>query len=416
MTDFQITRTKDEPGATTLTVQAPVEVVQAAEKKAAGYYARRVKLPGFRKGKAPPEIVRKRFGDAIRETVIQELVKDSWKQAVESESLEPVGDPEVHKLKFEIDQPVTFEFLVETKPEIKVERPGGFTVTRKVEPVTDEMILQQLERIQNQKAPWLPRDDGKPDLGDLVRVTIATPSADGEIGDEKPYDIVLGQDQALPAVEEAIMQLDVGESRPTSITFPADFPDETKRGQSIKTHITLHEVKRQNLPELDDDFAREVGDFETLEALKASIREDMERAATRDADASVRRDLIEQIATANQVPAPRPMVNRLLRAYAEAYQVPHEGFERFVSEFGPIVEHQVKRELVIQTVASQQHIEATEEDLDERVAEMATRQNTDAGKMYATLQRENRLRDLERDIIETRVFEYLIAQSTVQTA
>lgn len=413
MTEFQITRTKDEPGATTLAVEAPVEVVQAAERKAAGYYARRVKLPGFRKGKAPPEIIRKRFGDAIRETVIQELVKDSWKQAVERESLEPVGDPEVHKLKFETDQPVTFEFLVETKPDVGIERPGGFTLKRSLESVTDAMVTEQLERLQKQKAPWQPREEGKPETGDLVRVTIATPNDEGEVGEAKPYDIVIGQDQALPAVEEVILQLDVGESRSTPIAFPADHPDETKRGQSIGMHITLHEIKRQALPDLDDDFAREVGDFDSLSALRTAIREDMEKSAARDADATVRKDLIEQIAAANQVPAPRPMVNRLLRAYAEAYQVPAEGFERFVGEFGPIVEHQVKRELIIQTVATQQNIEATEEDVDERVAEIAKRQDTDVGKMYASLQRENRIKDLERDITENKVFDYLIEQSTV---
>ncbi len=414
MTEIQITRTKDEPGATTLSVEAPVEVVLAAEKKAAGHYARRVKLPGFRKGKAPPEIIRKRFGDAIRETVIQELVKDSWKQAVESQSLAPISEPEVHKLKFEADQPVTFEFLVETKPDITFDRLGGFTVTRTEESVTDAMVTQQIDQIRQQKAPWVPLEEGKPQDGDMVHVTITTKNDEGD-DEQKTYDIVLGKNQALPAVEEVILQMQAGESKETSISFPADFPDETKRGQSMSMHVTVHECKRQELPELTDDFAREVGDFETADDLQKSVKEDMGRVASREADAQVRRDLIEQIGAANDVPAPRPMVNRMLRAYAEAYQVPQDGFERFVGEFGPVVEHQVKRELIIQGVAAKESLASTEEELDDRVAEIAKNQKTDVAKVYATLQKENRLKDLERDVTETKVFDFLIGQSTVTT-
>ena len=174
--------------------------------------------------------MRKRFGDAIRETVIQELVKDSWKLAIEAESLAPVADPEVHKLKFEADQPVTFEFLVETKPEVKLDRLGGFTVTRNEESVTDAMVTQQIDHLRQQKAPWIPVEEGKPQDGDLANVAITTKNDAGD-DEENTYDIVIGQNQALPALEEVILQLDVGASKDASITFPPDFPDETKRGQ-----------------------------------------------------------------------------------------------------------------------------------------------------------------------------------------
>ena len=139
----------------------------------------------------------------------------------------------------------------------------------------------------------------------------------------------------------------------------------------------------------------------------------MERTATREADSKVRRDLLEQIAAANDVPAPRPMVNRMLRAYAEAYQVPQDGFERFVGEFGPVVEHQVKRELIIQGVAAKESLTTTEEELDARVTDIAENQKTDVAKVYAALQKENRLKDLERDVTENKVFDFLISQSTV---
>ena len=128
-TDILITRTKDEPGATTLSVEAPAERVKRAEKKAVSMYAKRVRLPGFRKGKVPLNIVKQRFGDAIKEAVVQELVQESWKLAVEQESLEPLGQPHVQELKLEDDAPLTFEFLVEVKPQIELTRLGAASLS-----------------------------------------------------------------------------------------------------------------------------------------------------------------------------------------------------------------------------------------------------------------------------------------------
>ena len=197
-TEIQITRTKDEPGATTLAVEAPVEVVRKAERKAASYYAKRVRLPGFRKGKVPPDVVRRRFGDAIKETVIKELVTDSWKIALDREKLEPIAEPQVHELKFEENQPVTFEFLVEVKPDLAIDRVGGFSVTRKVPPVTEEMVEAQIEELRRQNAPLIPIENAKPEPGDYVQVTLAMLEG-GEDTEGKPYHLQLGAGQAIPA-------------------------------------------------------------------------------------------------------------------------------------------------------------------------------------------------------------------------
>ena len=118
MPDILVTTARDEPGAKALRVEVPVERVRAAQDKATAYYARRIKLPGFRKGKVPPDVVRKRFHDAIREQVVRELIGESWKLAVEQEGLKPIADPRVRDLKFEDDAPVTFELFVEVRPEI----------------------------------------------------------------------------------------------------------------------------------------------------------------------------------------------------------------------------------------------------------------------------------------------------------
>ncbi|MCH8143409.1 MAG: trigger factor [Gemmatimonadetes bacterium] len=411
-TDIQITRTKDEPGETTLRVEAPVERVQAAERKAASRYAKRVRLPGFRKGKVPLNVIRRRFGDAIKEAVVQELLQESWKLALEKEDLEPIAEPRIRGLKIEENSPVTFEILVEVKPEVNVERLGGFSLQRKVAPVSDEMVGEQLEELRRQKARWVPVEGEKPQPGQMVRITIDT-EKDGEEKEGRPYELVIGQDQALPEVEDKIMQLLPGETTDTTITFPSDTEDQSKQGHTISARITLYEVKEQQLPELDGAFAAEVGDFDSVDDLREAVRKDLEENAKREADADVRRQLVEQIAAANDIPAPQSLVNRLLAAYREAYRVPDDQADKFAAEFVSMAETQVKRDLLLEHIAERHDLKATEEDIDERVEKIATARDTEPGKVFASLQRENRIKELERSITEEKVFAYLLEQSPV---
>jgi trigger factor len=228
--------------------------------------------------------------------------------------------------------------------------------------------------------------------------------------------MVLGEGRALPDVEERVMSLLPGETVDAEVRFPDDHPDESKRGQSRRVRITLHEVKRQELPPLSDDFAREVGDFETLDALRAAIRSDLEADARSAADGTVRQELLQQIYAANEVPAPASLVNRLVRGYMEAYQIPAEQFDTFAAEFRPVAEQQVRRELVLDTVVDAQKLAATEAELDERVSALAGGRNVSAGQMYAQLEKAGRLRDLERSITEEKAFAWLLQQSTVVDA
>lgn len=411
-TDIQITRTKDEPGETTLRVEAPVERVQEAERKAASRYAKRVRLPGFRKGKVPLNVIRRRFGDAIKEAVVQELLQESWKLALEKEDLEPIAEPRIRGLKIEENSPVTFEILVEVKPEVNVERLGGFSLQRKVAPVSDEMVGEQLDELRRQKARWVPVEGEKPQPGQMVRITIDT-EKDGEEKEGRPYELVIGQDQALPEVEDKIMQLLPGETTDTTITFPSDTEDQSKQGHTISARITLYEVKGQQLPELDGAFAAEVGDFDSVDDLREAVRKDLEENAKREADADVRRQLVEQIAAANDIPAPQSLVNRLLAAYREAYRVPDDQADKFAAEFVSMAETQVKRDLLLEHIAERHDLKATEEDIDERVEKIATARDTEPGKVFASLQRENRIKELERSITEEKVFAYLLEQSPV---
>ena len=413
MTDIQITKTHAEPGETSLAVSVPPESVRAAEERVTRAYQQRARLPGFRQGKAPAAVVRKKFAEDIRQQALQELVQESWRAAIEQEKLKPIADPHIHNLKWEEGSPVTFELHVEVKPELKLDRLGGFRLTRTLPAVTEAQVDAQLNELRAQRAPWTPVVDEKPKPKDLVHVTIATREGT-EIKDPQPYQLVLGEGRAIPEVEEQIMTLLPGEMADAIVRFPDDFAEEAKRGQTRNVRITLHEVKRQQLAELDDAFAREVGDFESLAALRQAVTEDLRKEAEREADAKLRAELIEQIVSANGVTAPRPLVERALYMYAQAYGVPEERWPQFAEEFRPVAEAQVRRDLVLDHVMDAQGLRATEAELDQRIQELAERRGTPPAQLYASLEKAKRLRDVERSITEEKVFNYLLSQSTVE--
>jgi trigger factor len=413
MSQITVEKTAEDSASKSLRVTVPVERVREAEARALKYYAKRARLPGFRQGKAPDTVVRKRFGDAIRQTVLEEVIRESWETAKSSESLKPITDPSIRNLKFEEGSPIEFELHVEVRPELKLERVGNFKLERRVIPVPDSAVDEQLARIREQKAAWIPVEGTNPSPGQMVRIEVATLEND-VAGPSQPHDLVLGENQTIPELEERIMAMRPGETVDTEVRFPDDHPDESRRGQTRRLRVTLHEVKRQELPPLDDALAGEVGDFENLEALRAAVRQDLERDATRESDAELRRKLLEQIVEANRVEAPHSLVHRLMHGYADMYKVPEDQLATFERQFHDIAENQVKRDLVLDAVAESHSLRATEAELDERINSMAAARSVPAGQLYSTLQKSNRLAELERALTEEKVFDFLLKQSTVE--
>ena len=413
MPEILVKKTRTEPGEAALEVTIPPDNVRAAEERATKFYQERARLPGFRQGKVPAAVVRKKFAEGIREETLRELVQESWRVAQKQEELKPIADPHIHNLKWEAGSPVTFEFHVELKPELKLERLGNFRLTRKVAAVTAAQVDAQLNAMREQRAPWTPVANEKPKPKDLVDVIIAT-RENGAAKDPQPYQFVLGEGRAIPDVEERIMALIPGESVDATVRFPDDFAEEAKRGQTREIQLTLREVKRQELPALDDALAREMGDFESVEALRGAVAADLGKEAEREADAKLRGELIQQIVEANHVVAPRPLVERVLGAYAQAYEIPEERWQQFAQEFRTIAESQVRRDLVLDYVVETQNLRATEAELDQKVQELAQRRGVPAGQLYASLEKAKRLRDIARSITEEKVFTYLLSQSTVE--
>ena len=412
MPDIAIQKTKEDLASKSLQVTVPAERVKAAELQALAKYAKSARLPGFRKGKAPEALIRRKYADAIRQAVLEELVQAGWERARETEKLRPVGQPHIHDLKWSDGNVVEFELHVDVHPELTLAKTGGFALHRTLVPVTDAQLTEQLDKLREQKATWSPIEGSKPTAGNLVELTIANLD-EGEASDDRPYSLVLGEGQAIPELEARVMDLAQGASREVAVQFPEDYPEEAKRGKSRKLRLTLREVKRQELPALDDAFAREQGDFEDLAALQKAVREDLGKEALRDADAKVRDQLIQAIIAANDVPAPKSLVDRLSGGYAEAYGIPKEQHATFRAEFETVAAAQVRRNLVLDAVVDAHKLAATEADIDARVSELAKARNAPPAQLYASLEKAGRLRDLERALTEEKAFTWLLSQSTV---
>ena len=412
--NIEITPKKTDGVERLLQISVPVETVRDAEDKAARRYASSVRLPGFRPGKAPPAMVKKKFADAIRQETLESLVQEAYKEVVEREQLKLASQPHVHDVKFGENEPLTFELHLEVRPEIALQRIQGFRVQRTERHVTDEQVREQVDQVRDQRATWTPVED-KPAPGDMVTVVLATADETGVMPEGKQYPLVLGAGQAIPGIEELIMEAQPGQTVERPVKWPEDFPDEAQRSKTKKVRVTVQDVKRKTLPELDDAFAREVGDFDSIDALRKAVRDDLEANAQRETESEVRQRLLDDIIGANQFDIPPSWVAQLVDAYANAYQIPEGEKDRFATEFRPMAERQVRRDLVIDTVAERESLTATEADLDDRIAETAAKRGGDPGQLYASLQKAGRLKELERSITEDKVFKWLLERNTVET-
>ncbi|HEY0779590.1 MAG TPA: trigger factor [Gemmatirosa sp.] len=419
--DIQITPKESTGVERHLDVSIPPEAVAAAEDKTARRYTSQARLPGFRPGKAPAGLVRKRFANEIRQETLQGLVQDAYQQLVEQEKLDFITQPHIHDLKFEPGTPLTFTFHVEVRPEVKLERVEGFEVERGSTTVTDDMVTQQLDQMRDQRAAWVPVEEA-PTAGDRVTLDLSVQEnepAEGEapeMSTPQQFDVVIGQGQAIPAVEALILRTAPGQTTEDAVTWPDDFPVESERGKSKLVRVHVKEVKRKQPPALDDAFAREVGDFDSLDALTTAVRGDLAAQLARETDAEARSKLLDQIIEANPFDVPPSWVQNLAQGYAQAYQIPEADRAQFAQQFRPLAERQVRRDVVVDTLAKAHDLAATSADVDTEIETLARARGQEPGQLYAWMQKANRLNELEHALTERRVFDWLLARNTLRDA
>lgn len=410
-----ITPTESAGVSRRMQISVPADTVASYEEKAARKYATQARIPGFRPGKAPTAMVRKRYAAEVRQEAIELAMNDAFREAVDRAGLKLAAQPHVHDLKAEPGQPLEFELHCEVRPELTLEKLDGLTVVRRDSIVTDNLIDDQLEKLREQKADWAPVED-KPAPGDMVTVMLATADADGSLPEGKEYRLVLGGGQAIAGIEELIMETALGGTTERQVRWPEDFPDESQRGATKLVRVLLTDVKRKSLPALDDAFAREIGDFDTVQILRDAVRADMGEHSKREAEADVRGQIIDQIVEANPFDVPKAWVMQLVDGYMQMYGVPDAEKGRFTQEFVPMAERQVRRDLIIDTIAERESLTASASAVDARIEELAKARNVDPGQVYAQLQKSGRLQEIERELTEGLVFGWLLEKNPVTTA
>jgi trigger factor len=413
-----------------LSITVPGERVRRIRQSVASKLANSVRMPGFRKGHTPASLVERQFGAAIEQETLDRVIQEAYREALDAQDFRPITQGQVENVHYHGDGgDVHFDVEFEVQPVVELARTEGFQVVRPSDVVGDDEVDALLERLRTERATLVPLGEGeKPGYGDLVKVEITNlQPAEGEDAEPGEYRFELGEGQAIPDIESAIMTLSTGEEGEFPVTFPADFPDEAQRGREQRLRIRLEEAQRREMPELDDEFARVLGEFDTLAALRERVRGDLGADARKRADASVRDALVQQIIEANPVEVAGSMVERYLdhmtgdipdeqgrRRQRSAEQ--EERISQLRAIMRPQAEAALKRMMVVEHIAEREGLRPTADDVDARVEALAAQHGRTPSDLWVELERTGQMQALEAEILEDKVFEHLRSRNTVAQA
>jgi trigger factor len=397
-----------------LTITVPAERLEQEKQTTARRLAQKVKLPGFRKGKVPATVLERRFGQAIEQETVERVINEAYREAVQREKLQPITQAAIENIDYSAGSDLTFAVDFDVRPEVELNRLGGFRVQRQVPVVGDEAVDRVIQRLREQHATWQPLTEETPVLGDMGVVEI-TPIEDGTAGSPRRYQIFLGEGQVRPEIEERIRTLKAGEQGEFDIDLPenADDPNSGYRTHHLRVHLV--EARRPQFPEVTDDFVKGLGDFTTVADLRERVRGDLEKEAESQSNQDARRQLIDQILQANPFEVPDSMVDR----YLEQMIRPRKGDEETkIAELRhaarPAAEQALRRMMIIDRVAEIEGLEATPDELDSRYEELGGRYGRSAREIRAQLKKEGREHEVEETLTEEKVFRYLESLSTIE--
>lgn len=397
-----------------LTVTVPKSRVERAQERARDDIRKRADLDGFRKGKVPPEIIEQKFGGLIREQAVQSLLSDTFQEALARKEINPLGQPEVSDVGFGPDGALTYKIDVEIVPRIELDRVGGFQVERPEVTVSEEEVDEVLERLREEHATWRPAEK-RPATGDLVSVRIAPAEREEPLNSSDEYQFELGEGHALPEIEEAIKELEPGEREVFDIVFPAELREDVQEDEVRRMEIELRGVKEKELAPVDEHLADQAGDFETVEDLRDAIREDVRAHHREEAENAVREQLMDHVLEANPFQVPASMVDDYLDRMIDAPDgADPDEVESTRQQLRPQAERQIKRHLVLERLAEREGFEASDEEVERRIRDMAEAREVDPDQLRRRLARDDRLGSLRRQVAAEKAFEFLKEQSSVR--
>ncbi|MGQ0813656.1 MAG: trigger factor [Gemmatimonadota bacterium] len=414
MANLQVTVESPGSWARKLSIRVPAERLQKEKEQAAKRLAQKARLPGFRKGKVPARVLEKQFGGAVEQEMLERVMNSAYREAIQQEGLVPISQAAIDNVHYHAGEDLTFDVQFDVRPEIELERLGGFTAKREVQQITDDAVAEVIDRLKQEHAVWQPIDAGQALVtGDMAVVEIT--SLDEGPGKDQPrrYQVVLGQGQVRAQIEEVIRAMSPGEQGEYTVDLPEGDDDETvTRPHNVRVNVV--EAKRPEYPPVDDDFARGLGAFDSLADLKAKVREDLEKEASADAERGLRHNLTAQILEANPFDVPDAMVKQYLDQLIRPRKDDNpDDIERMKEATRPAAVQALRRLLLIDRVAELEGLRATPDDVDARIEELAARFNKPAREVRTQFQKSGRLGEIEESITEEKVFEYLKSLSDI---
>ena len=425
-----------------LVVEIPSSVVDAEIDKVSRDYSKAARIPGFRPGKVPAKVVRQRFRDQILHDVAHGLIPKAVDEALRSKGVEPVDTPDIRDVVVEEGQPLRFTASFETVPPIEPGDYASVRLTSKDTQVTVESVEQALSQLRERAARYEPVELRGVEVGDSVvldltrtarakteepLVVIAgepAPAAPAEQTDRHDnVTVEIGAPANPPGFDEELAGLLPGDAKTFDIRYPADYAVQELAGTTVTYAVSVKAIRKRVVPELDDEFAKDMGDFESLEALRTRVRADLEHEAMHEADREMRSDLLRQLAARVTFDVPASLldreidrrveefVRRLIEQQIDPMKV-NINWEEFREKQRDAAADAVKSALVLDEVSRREGIVATDEEVGREVERYAERSGRSAAAVRARLEKEGGIGRLYSGLRREKTVDFLLARAT----
>ena len=390
---------KLEKNMAKLTIEASAEEFEAAVEKAYQKAKKSISLPGFRKGKAPRRMIEKMYGTGVfYEDAANELIPDAYSKALSECEEQIVSQPKIDVVQIESGKPFIFTAEVALKPEVTLGEYKGVEVEKAPVEVTDAEIDAEVDKQREQNARTIDIDDRAVEKGDMIKLDFDG-SVDGvpfDGGKAENYDLTVGSGSFIPGFEDQLVGVKIGEEVDVKVTFPEDYHAEDLKGKEAVFKCTVHEIKAKELPELDDEFASEVSEFDTLDELKTDIKAKIKEQKVNDGKRAQEDAAVDAIIESAKMDLPEAMVDTQARQMLDefAQRMQQQGLtldqymqftgmtaDKMMDELRPQAEKRIKTRLVLEAIAKAENIEITDEKLDEEIAKMAEAYQMEADKL-----------------------------------
>ncbi|WP_271852381.1 trigger factor [Planococcus maritimus] len=423
---------KQEGNVGVLTVEVPAEEVNGALDKAFKKVVKEINVPGFRKGKMPRQMFEKRFGvESLYQDALDFILPDAYANAVEEAGINPVDRPEIDIEKLEKNEPLVFTAKVIVKPEVELGEYKGLEVSKEDTNVTDEEIEAQLKESQERMAELTVKEDGQVENGDTAVIDFEG-FVDGEAfegGAGNDYSLEIGSNSFIPGFEEQLVGAKTGEQKDVEVTFPEEYHAEELAGKSATFKVTVNEVKAKELPELNDEFAKELDEeVEGLDALRTKMKENLKAEKENASETQMRDQLVQKAAENATVEIPQAMIDseidRMMQDFEQRlsqqgmnkelyFQFSGQDEDALREQMTADAETRVRVSLTLEAIAKAENMEVTSEDIDKELEKMAGQFNMDAEQIKTAL---GGTEMLENDIRMQNTVEFLVENAKVSDA